>query len=69
MLRKKTSCRKSGKESFCPESTLSVRMFLNREQGEHRQMRRSEEFLAEQATRSMAEEQLEQNIEDFRIPR
>ena len=55
--------------SFCPESTLSVRMFLNREQGEHRQMRRSEDFLEEQGTRFIAEEQPGQEREDLRIPR
>lgn len=70
MLRKNTRCRKSDKVSFCQESTLiSVRMFPNREQGEHRQMRRSEDFLEEQDTRFIIEEQPGQEIEDFRKPR
>jgi hypothetical protein len=44
-------------------------MLLNREQGEHRQMRRYEDFLEEQDTRFIIEEQPGQDIEDFRIPR
>jgi hypothetical protein len=44
-------------------------MFLNHEQGEHCQMRRSEDFLEEQDTRFMIEEQPGQDIEDLRIPR
>jgi hypothetical protein len=56
-------------ESFCPESTLSVHVFPNREQAENRQMRRSEDFLEEQDTRFMIEEQPGQDIEDLRIPR
>ena len=44
-------------------------MFLNLVQGEHRQMRRSEDFLEEQDTRFIIEEQPGQEIEDFRKPR
>ena len=54
--------------SFCPESTLSVHVFLNREQAENRQIRRSEDFLEEQDTRFMIEEQPGQDIADLRIP-
>jgi hypothetical protein len=43
-------------------------VFLNREQAENRQIRRSEDFLEEQDTRFMIEEQPGQDIADLRIP-
>jgi hypothetical protein len=43
-------------------------MFLNSVQGEHGQMRRSEDFLEEKATRFMGEEQLGLDMDGSRIP-
>ena len=67
-LRWTISIRNTGKDSFCPDSTLSDRIFLYFLQGVHRQISRSGDFDLEQATRVMLEEQLWQDIEDFRMP-
>ena len=50
------------RDNFCPERTLSDRMFLKRLQGGHRQIRRSEDFEEEQATRVIGEEQPGQDM-------
>ena len=68
-LRKKVSNRKDLKVSSRPESTLPVLKLVDFQQGEQYQIKLSFDFVEEQGVSTIAVEQVEQVVLDFRIPR
>ena len=68
-LRKKVSNRKDLKVSSRPESTLPVLKMVDFRQGEQQQIKLYFDFVEEQGVSTIAVEQMEQVVLDFRIPR
>ena len=68
-LRKKVSNRKDLKVSLRPESTLPVLILVDFRQGEQHQIKLYFDFVEEQGVSTIAVEQVEQVVLDFRIPR
>jgi hypothetical protein len=68
-LRKKISNRKDLKVNLRPESTLPVLTLVDFRQGEQYQIKLSFDFVEEQGVSTIAVEQVEQVMLDFRIPR